>query len=95
LQATPYAMAIDRRETSDREYDVRSLCLSIDNGVLGTAVVVSSDQAYAVQVDTTSSWLIEAIPGTSGVTIGAIPINSTTGASKRHGTNSFVVNVAE
>jgi hypothetical protein len=31
-------------------------------------------------VDATSTWLIEAIQGTAGVTIGAIPINSTTGA---------------
>ena len=82
LQATPYAMAIDPAgnflivSTTSGVF-----AYPIDNGVLGTAVVVSSDQAYAVQVDTTSSWLIEAIPGTSGVTIGAIPINSTTGAS--------------
>jgi hypothetical protein len=50
------------------------------NGVLGTATVVSTDQAYAVQVDASSTWLLEAIPGTGGVTIGAIPIDSTTGA---------------
>jgi hypothetical protein len=53
----------------------------ITNGVLGTAVTVSTDQAYAVQVDQTDSWLIEAIPGTGGVTIGAVPINSLTGAN--------------
>jgi len=53
----------------------------ITSGELGTAVVVSSDQAYGVQVDSTSSWLIEAIPGTAGVTIGAVPIDSATGAS--------------
>jgi len=52
----------------------------ITNGVLGTAVQVSTDQAYAVQVDTTSSWLLEAIPGTGGVTVGAVPIVTTTGA---------------
>src|SRR5208282_5235010 len=50
------------------------------NGKLQTATVVSQDQAYAVQVDATDSWLIEAIPGTTGVIVGAVPINSTTGA---------------
>ena len=52
----------------------------ISGGKLGTATVVSQDQAYAVQVDDTNSWLIEAIPGTTGVIVGAVPINSTTGA---------------
>lgn len=52
----------------------------ISSGVLGTAIVVSTDQAYAIQIDATSSWLVEAIPGTGGVQISAISINSTTGA---------------
>jgi hypothetical protein len=53
----------------------------ISSGKLGTATVVSTDQAYAVQVDTTDSWVIEAIQGTGGVTLGAVPISSTTGAN--------------
>jgi hypothetical protein len=53
----------------------------ISNGTLGAAVTVSTDQvAEAVQVDATSSWVIETIPGQGEVTIGAVPIDSTTGA---------------
>jgi hypothetical protein len=54
----------------------------ITNGALGTGVQVSQDQAYAIQIDSTDSWLVEAIPATGGVTFGAVPINSTTGANK-------------
>jgi hypothetical protein len=43
-------------------------------------------------VDATDSWLIEAIAGTGGVTIGAVPINSTTGANNgNEQTVSFTV----
>jgi hypothetical protein len=52
----------------------------ISSGKLGAVVAVSTDQAYAIQVDTSSSWLIEAIPITGGVMLGAIPINPSTGA---------------
>jgi hypothetical protein len=81
LQATPYAMAIDPA-TNFLMVSTTSgvFAYPLTNGVLGTATVVSTDQAYAVQVDASSTWLLEAIPGTGGVTIGAIPINSTTGA---------------
>jgi hypothetical protein len=44
-------------------------------------VQVTPDQAYAIQVDWSNSWLVEAIPATGGVTIAAVPISSTTGAS--------------
>lgn len=82
LQATPYAMAIDPAGNFLMVSTTSGVfAYPITNGALGTAVVVSSDQAYAVQVDATSSWLIEAIPGTNGVTIGAVPINISTGAS--------------
>ncbi|HXR39854.1 MAG TPA: hypothetical protein VN776_12200 [Terracidiphilus sp.] len=82
IQGTPYSMAI----APNKSFLIVSttsgvFAFPITNGELGTAAVVSTDQAYAVQVDATSSWLIEAIPGTGGVTIGAIPIVSTTGAS--------------
>jgi hypothetical protein len=52
----------------------------IANGKLGSATVVSSDQAYAIQIDATNSWLIEAMPATGGVIFGAVPISTTTGA---------------
>ncbi len=81
VQSTPYSMAIAPNG--------KFLCVSTTSGVfayplssgaLGTAVQVTQDQAYAIQVDTSSSWLVEAIPGTGGVTFAAVPINSTTGA---------------
>ena len=51
-------------------------------GVLGTATQVTQDgAALAIGIDTTGSWLIEAIQATGGVTMGAVPINSTTGVS--------------
>jgi hypothetical protein len=82
LQGTPYSIAIAPNGSF--------LCVGTTSGVfaypissgkLGTATVVSSDQAYAIQVDSTDSWLLEAIPGTGGVVIGAVPINSSTGAN--------------
>lgn len=82
LPATPYAMAIDPAgnflivSTTSGVF-----AYPLTNGALGTAVQVSTDQAYAVQVDATSSWLLEAIPATGGVTFGAIPIVTATGAS--------------
>jgi hypothetical protein len=82
LEGTPYSMAI----APNGDFLIVSttsgvFAYPIIDGALGTAVVVSTDQAYAVQVDATDSWLIEAIPGTGGVTFGAVPINSTTGAN--------------
>lgn len=80
-EGLPYAMTIDPAgnflvvSTTSGVFS-----FPITNGTLGTAVQVSTDQAAAVQVDATSSWLIEAIAGTGGVTMGAIPIVSTTGA---------------
>ena len=79
---TPYSMAI----APDGDFLVIGstsgvLVYPISNGVLGTAVNVTSDQAYGVAVDATSSWLLEAIPGTGGLTLGAVPVNSTTGAA--------------
>jgi hypothetical protein len=82
VASAPYAMAIAPNGNF--------LCVSTTSGVfaypitsgqLGTAVLVSSDQAYAIQVDSTNSWLVEAIPATGGVTIGAVPISSSTGAN--------------
>jgi hypothetical protein len=79
----PYAMAIAPNG--------KFLCVSTSNGVfaypitngaLGTGVQVTQDLAYAIQVDSTDSWLVEAIPftgGTGGVVLSAVPINSSTG----------------
>jgi hypothetical protein len=81
IPSAPYAMAMAPNG--------KFLCVSTTSGViaypltsgaLGTAVQVSTDQAYAIQVDLTSSWLVEAIPATGGVMFGAVPINSNTGA---------------
>jgi len=80
---TPVAMAIAPNG--------RFLCVStasgvyaypITNGVLGTGVQVTQDSAYSIQIDSTNSWLIEAIPfsgGSGGVTLSAVPISSTNG----------------
>jgi len=82
VQSTPYSMAI----APNGNFLVVSttsgvFAYPISSGKLGTAVTVSTDQAYAIQVDTTNSWLVEAIPATGGVMLGAVPINSSTGAS--------------
>jgi 6-phosphogluconolactonase len=82
LEATPYAMAI----APNGDFLMVSttsgvFAYPITSGALGTGTVVSSDQAFAIEVDATNSWLLEAIPGSAGVTIGAIPIDSTTGAN--------------
>jgi hypothetical protein len=54
----------------------------ISSGQLGTGTQVTQDAAaLAIGIDRTGSWLIEAIQATGGVTMGAVPINSTTGAS--------------
>jgi len=46
-------------------------------GALGTASVVSTDvTGYALQVDRSGGWLIEALPVTGGVQLNAIPLNS-------------------
>src|ERR1700723_2336833 len=62
LEGAPYSMAI----APNGDFLVVSttsgvFAYPIANGALGTAVVVSTDQASAVQVDATDSWLIEAI----------------------------------
>lgn len=83
LPSSPYSMSIAPNDNF--------LCVSttsgvvaypISSGILGkTAVTSSADlDATAVQVDATSAWLIEAMPGTGGVTIAAVPIQTTNGA---------------
>jgi len=54
----------------------------ITSGALGTGVLVTSDLVSALQIDSTDSWLLEAVPYLSGggVTLNAVPIYSSTGA---------------
>jgi hypothetical protein len=63
----------------------------ITSGVLGTGTQVSTDQAYGVQVDATGAWLLEAIPQTGGVTIGAVPINSSGASNGTEQTATFTI----
>jgi len=82
VSAAPYAMAMSPNgdllfvSTTAGVY-----VYPITAGKLGTAVQVSTDSAaLALQVDSTGSWLIEALEATGGVTLASIPINPTTGA---------------
>lgn len=96
LEGTPYSMAIAPNGSFLVVGTTSGVfAFPITAGVLGTAVLVSSDQAYGVQVDATSAWLLEAIPGTAGVSIGAVPINSSTGAGNgTEQTVSFTITTA-
>jgi len=51
----------------------------ISSGVLGTGAQVTEDQAYAIQIDTTGGWLLEAVPYSGGVTLSAIALSTSTG----------------
>jgi hypothetical protein len=67
----------------------------ITSGALGSGVKVTSDPAYAIQIDSTDSWLVEAVPNLSGgeVTLNAVPINSSNGTNtgSTAGTASFSI----
>lgn len=66
----------------------------IKSGTLDAPVLVSPDEAYAIQIDSTSSWLIEAIGTTTGsVTLNAIPIDPTTGKYTSATTHSVTFSV--
>ena len=69
----------------------------ITNGAVGsTGVQVTQDLASSIQVDTTSSWLVEAVPlvgSVVGVTLNAVPINSTTGAYTQAAIHSLSLTV--
>lgn len=45
-------------------------------GAPGTPTNISADQAFAMQVDSTAGWLIEALQATGGVQLNAIPIQA-------------------
>jgi 6-phosphogluconolactonase (cycloisomerase 2 family) len=69
----------------------------ITNGALGTGVLVTQDIASAIQIDSTNSWLIEAIPftgGTGGVILSAVPINSNVGTFTSAAIPSATITVA-
>lgn len=80
LANTPYAMTI---APNGNLLFVSSLSgvvvYPVSGGQLGTPTQVSSDAAYALRVDSTNSWLIEAVQGTGGITLGAVPISSSNG----------------
>jgi hypothetical protein len=82
LPNTPYAMSIAPTGnflTVSTNAGVFSYPIS--SGVLGKVVTASGDlDAEAIQVDKSGTWLVEAIPGTNGVELAAIVINSSTGA---------------
>ena len=84
VNGTPYAMAINPTGTFLMVSSTSGVyAYPVSDGQLGTAVNVTGDQtAYGVAVDATGSWLIEAIPGAAigSVALGAIPINTSTGA---------------
>ena len=82
VPSTPYAMAMAPNgnflyvSTTAGVY-----AYTISGGTLESPAQVSTDAAaLAIQVDTSGSWLIEAIQATGGVTMAALPINSSTGA---------------
>ncbi len=80
-ESTPYAMAL---APSGNYLYVSTIAgvyvYPINSGVLGTAVQVSQDvAALAIQVDTSGTWLIEAIQATGGVTLAAVPLSSSSG----------------
>jgi len=82
LPGVPYSMSI---APNDNFLCVATsagvIAYPISSGALGTGVTTSNDfDAAAVQVDESSSWLIEAIPGTGGMTIAAVPILTSSGA---------------
>jgi hypothetical protein len=94
IGGTPHSMAIAPNgkfllvSTTDGVYT----CL-ITGGVLETGVKVTSEGAYAIQInqiDSSDSWLIEALQGDSSVTLNAIPISSTTGKYTSGGTTHSV-----
>ena len=83
LPATPYAMAM--APTGNFLYVSTTggvYVYPISGGVLGAATLVSQDQAaLAIAVDTSGTWLMEALQATGGVTIAAVPLKTSNGGS--------------
>lgn len=83
VTGTPYAMAM---APSGNYLYVSTTAgvfvYPISGGVLGSASQVSQDQAaLAIAVDTSGTWLMEALQATGGVTIAAVPLKTSTGGS--------------
>ena len=81
MPAVPYAMAVSPNgnflyvSTAGGVY-----VYPVTSGALGTASQVSSDAtALAIQVDPSGDWLIEALQSVGGVTIAAVPLNTSNG----------------
>jgi 6-phosphogluconolactonase len=79
--STPYAMAM---APSGNYLYVSTIAgvyvYPVTSGTLGTAVQVSEDvAALAIQVDTSGTWLIEALQATGGVTLAAVPLSASSG----------------
>ncbi len=81
-ESTPYAMGMSPSGNYLYVSTIAGVYVyPVTSGSLGTAVQVSQDvAALAIQVDTSGTWLIEALQATSGVTLAAVPLNSSTGA---------------
>lgn len=95
---TPYAIAIAPSgnflsvSTSNGVY-----AYPLTNGVLGTGVQVTSDAAYSIQIDSTDSWLIEAVPvlGGGSLVLNAVPINPTNGTYTLATIDSATITIAD
>lgn len=91
---TPLSMAIDPKgkfllvSTSEAVYTYL-----LTNDIPGKGVVVTSDGAYAIQIDSSDSWLIEAVQGSDSVTLNAIPIYPANGKNTGNTTHSVKINI--
>lgn len=78
VTGTPYAITIAPNGNFLYVSSTEGIVLyPISNGTLGTATVISTDQAFAMQVDSTGGWLVDAQQTTGGVQLDAIKITST------------------
>ena len=81
VTGTPYAMAM--APTGNFLYVSTTAGVyvyPISGGALGAATQVSQDQAaLAIAVDTSGTWLMEALQATGGITIAAVPLKTSTG----------------
>ena len=81
LSAAPYAIAIAPSNSYLYVSTVAGIYLyTIGSGgaltIGNNGGVVSSDPAAAMAVDTSGAWLVDAVQGTSGVQLDAIPLNT-------------------
>ncbi len=81
VASTPYAMAMSPSGNFLYASTIAGVYVyPVSSGTLGTAVQVSQDvAALAIQVDTSGTWLIEALQSTGGVTLAAVPLSASSG----------------